>query len=67
MAVFFFTAHEKGFKFHAQSQTGAYSCSVLKPCRFFFFFRLKASAKIVLINSIPYKINWVYVYSDELF
>ena len=26
MAVFFFTAHEKGFKFHAQPQTGAYSC-----------------------------------------
>ena len=25
-AVFFFTAHEKGFKFHAQPQTGAYSC-----------------------------------------
>ena len=26
MAVFFFTAHEKGFKFHAQPQNGAYSC-----------------------------------------
>ena len=26
MAVFFFTTHEKGFKFHAQPQTGAYSC-----------------------------------------
>ena len=26
MAVFFFTAHEQGFTFHAQSQTGAYSC-----------------------------------------
>ena len=25
MAVFFFIAHEKGFKFHAQPQTGAYS------------------------------------------
>ena len=25
VAVFFFTAHEKGFKFHVQSQTGAYS------------------------------------------
>ena len=27
MAVFFFIAHEKGFKSHAQPQTGAYSCS----------------------------------------
>ena len=26
MAVFFFIAHKKGFKFHAQPQTGAYSC-----------------------------------------
>ena len=26
MAVFFFTTHEKGFKFHAQPKTGAYSC-----------------------------------------
>ena len=26
MAVFFVIAHEKGFKFHAQPQTGAYSC-----------------------------------------
>ena len=26
MAVFFFIAHEKGFKFHAQPQTGAYPC-----------------------------------------
>ena len=26
MALFFFTAHEKGFRFHAQPQTGAYSC-----------------------------------------
>ena len=26
MAVFFFIAHEKGFKFHAEPQTGAYSC-----------------------------------------
>ena len=26
MAVFFFIAHEKGFKFHAQPQSGAYSC-----------------------------------------
>ena len=25
MAVFFFIALEKGFKFHAQPQTGAYS------------------------------------------
>ena len=28
MAVFFFTAHEKGFKFHAQPQIDACSCSV---------------------------------------
>ena len=27
MAMFFFIAHEKGFTFHAQPQTGAYSCS----------------------------------------
>ena len=26
MAVFFFIAHEKGFNFHAQPQTSAYSC-----------------------------------------
>ena len=26
MAVFFFIVHEKGFKFHAQPQSGAYSC-----------------------------------------
>ena len=26
MAVFFFIAHEKGFKFHAKPQTGANSC-----------------------------------------
>ena len=26
MAVFFFITHEKGFKFHAEPQTGAYSC-----------------------------------------
>ena len=48
MAAFFLIAHEKGFKFHAQPQTGAYSC-----------FHLKALAKIVLIISIPYKINRV--------
>ena len=48
-AVLFFTSHEKGLRFHAQPQTGAYSC-----------FHLKPSAKIVLINSIPYKINRVY-------
>ena len=29
MAVFFFIAHEKGFKLHAQPQTGAYSCLVM--------------------------------------
>ena len=28
MAMFFFIAHEKGFQFHAQPQTGAYSCLV---------------------------------------
>ena len=28
IAVFFFTAHEKGFKVHAQPQTGAYFCLV---------------------------------------
>ena len=33
MAVFFFTAHEKGFKFHAQPQTGAYSCYSLMICK----------------------------------
>ena len=44
MAVFFFIAHEKGFKFYAQPQTGSYSC-----------FHLKVSAKIVLINSIIIK------------
>ena len=44
MAMFFFIAHEKGFKFHARPQTGAYSC-----------FHLKASAKMVIINSYPYK------------
>ena len=27
MAVLFFIAHEKGFKFHARPQTGAHSCS----------------------------------------
>ena len=26
MAVFYFIAHEKGFKFHAQPKTGAYFC-----------------------------------------
>ena len=26
MDVFFFIAHEKGFKFHAHPQTGTYSC-----------------------------------------
>ena len=32
MAVFYFLfiAHEKGFKFHAQPQTGAYSCLILR-------------------------------------
>ena len=29
MAVFLFIAHEKGFKFLAQPQTGVYSCSCL--------------------------------------
>ena len=38
MAVFFFTAHKKGFKFHAQPQTGAYSCWLL--CRKIRFFSL---------------------------
>ena len=32
MAVFFFTAHKKGFKFHAQPQTGAYSCYLSRVC-----------------------------------
>ena len=26
LAMFFFIAYEKGFKFHTQPQTGAYSC-----------------------------------------
>ena len=30
MAVFFFTAHEKGFKFHAQPQTNAYFLLVVE-------------------------------------
>ena len=34
MAVFFFTAHEKGFKFHAQPQAGAYSCCILNSLVF---------------------------------
>ena len=29
MAVFFFIPHKKGFKFHAQPQTGAYSCYIV--------------------------------------
>ena len=65
------SADEKGFKFHAQPQTGAYSCSVLdslfcnlsvlKP-RGHYFFHLKAFANIflIIINSIPYKINRLY-------
>ena len=32
MAVFFFTAHEHGFKFHAQPHTGAYSCLFIAAC-----------------------------------
>ena len=36
MAVFFFIAHEKGFKFHAQPQTGAYSCEHVNAFSFFF-------------------------------
>ena len=32
MAVFLFIAHEKGFKFHAQPQNGAYSCYISKEC-----------------------------------
>ena len=32
MAAFFFIAHENGFKFHAQPQTGAYSCSIYARC-----------------------------------
>ena len=31
MALFFFIAHEKGLKFHAQPQTGAYSCYLYPP------------------------------------
>ena len=31
MAVFFFIAHEKGFEFHVQPQTGAYSCLAKSP------------------------------------
>ena len=31
VAVFFFIAHEKGFKFHAQPKTGAYSCLFKDP------------------------------------
>ena len=31
MAVFFFTAQGKGFKFHAQPQTGASSCFESAP------------------------------------
>ena len=33
MAVFFFIAHEKGLKIHAQSQTGAYYCLLLLSSR----------------------------------
>ena len=29
MALFYFFAYEKGFKFHVQPQTGAYSCCVM--------------------------------------
>ena len=36
MVVFFLIAHEKGFKFHAQPQTGAYSCEHVNAFSFFF-------------------------------
>ena len=45
MAVFFFIAHEKGFKFHAQPQIGAYniySCFFLESI---FFSSMSASIK----------------------
>ena len=29
MAVFFFIVHKEVFKFHAQPQTGGYSCSIV--------------------------------------
>ena len=38
-------AHEKGFKFHAQSQTGAYSC-LLNDRWYTFFFN---NFKIILV------------------
>ena len=40
MAVVFFTAHEKGFKFYAQPQTGAYSCFFLICATFSFSFSI---------------------------
>ena len=49
MAVFFFIAHEKGFKFHAQPQTGAYSCSYLRVPGQFKYLQLQ-------------KMSWIFWY-----
>ena len=38
MAVFFFITHEKGFKFHAQPQTGAYSCLIWIQCSMYIIY-----------------------------
>ena len=47
--------NEKGLEFHAQPQTGAYSCSVLSPSIPYFC----PFEGLFLIVGIPNKINWV--------
>ena len=61
MGVFFLTAHEKGFKFHAQPQTGTYSC-VCRECGLLIISQMQFC---VLYPLIPKYFLAIYLFSFD--
>ena len=49
-------AHVKGFKIHAQPQTGAYSCLIILPTYLFLFF-LNSKAEFVFVNDLLWHVK----------
>ena len=49
-------AHVKGFKIHAQLQTGAYSCLIILPTYLFLFF-LNSKAEFVFVNDLLWHVK----------
>ena len=52
MAVFFFTAHKKGFKFHAPPQNGTYSCCIMYLVSAFVIAVLGSAFTVLLVSLV---------------